>query len=249
MGMNNKIESISAKIINLNEIITSFTDYDEIPLIDIDLLKSKLRDVYEDVDSINKITETTKVIIETVEDEVVVEQAVVNEAEGEFVNELPTESDLKKEDERIDEELVELLDKADAQIAEKEELISEDMLEVFDAEQQFDEPVESVLQADSGGNSEVNSIISEFEQSNDLASKLQFKPIDDINNAVSINDKIGFINDIFDGNSDSYVACISKLNNASDLSNAVNILDSSRSWDKANEVHKKFIELVFRKFV
>ena len=238
-SIKNKIENISESIQNINEILNSFSDYELIPNIDIDLLKDKLRKVYDDIDTINKIDEEPKAIIETLENNVVIEQELVEEKT--IVEEDITEinEEVVEETPAVEEEIVEELPKI-----EKEE---EDIVEEIITPEP--EIIKEETNLDLSGSSDVKDIIAEFKNATDLASQLQFKPIDDINNAVSINDKIGFINDIFGGDADSYVNCISKLNNTSDLNNAVNILDESQKWNKENPVHKKFIELVFRKFV
>ena len=233
-SIKNKIENISESIQNINEILNSFSDYDQIPNIDIDLLKDKLRKVYDDIDAINKIEDESQTIIETIEDDVIVEQDIVTE-EPVIEEEVVEHKDEVVEDVPVVEEIVE------------EEVVEEEIVEEIKSEEP--EIVKEQVNVDLSGSSDVKDIIAEFKSATDLASQLQFKPIDDINNAVSINDKIGFINDIFGGDADSYSTCISKLNNVSDLNNAVEILDSSQKWDKENPVHKKFVELVFRKFV
>ncbi len=233
-SIKNKIENISESIQNINEIINSFSDYEQIPNIDIDLLKDKLRKVYDDIDTINKIEIEEKTILETVEDNVIVEQEPY-EDKTIIEDEIITSDKEVVEEKEIIEDIPEIVE-------EKNEIVVETIIEK-------PKLVEEKQYMDFSANSDIKDIISEFKNATDLASQLQFKPIDDINNAVSINDKIGFINDIFNGDSDSYATCISKLNNTSDLNNAVNILDESHKWDKENPVHKKFIELVFRKFV
>jgi len=240
-SIKNKIENISENIQNINDILNSFTDYEQIPNIDIDFMKDKLRKVYDEIDTINKIDEKPQTIIEPVENNVVVEQEIiekepiVEEEVVEIKEEVLDETSETEEDIIVEE------------IIEGTPIVEEEVVEEIKAEEP--EIKKEQPKVNLSGSSDVKDIIAEFENATDLASQLQFKPIDDINNAVSINDKIGFINDIFGGNADSYTSCISKLNNASDLNNAVNILDESQQWDKENPVHKKFVELVFRKFV
>ena len=248
-SIKNKIENISENISNINDILNSFIDYDKIPKIDIDILKSKLRIIYEDVDSINSNSEIQEDILISkkdsikVEDEKIEEKNIVKEIESEIedvIDEIETKDD-ENLDENIEEEnfstepiqIEDDLDEANHNIVE------DSVVEIIDIKND----------ADLSDGSEVKEILEEFEKANDLASKLQFNHIEDINNAVSINDKIGFINDIFGGDSDSYSACVDKLNKASDLNNAINILNVYNNWSKTNSVHKKFVELVFRKFV
>jgi len=247
-SIKNKITNISESIQNIKEIIESFSDYEQIPNIDIDLLKDKLRKVYDDIDSINKIDEEPEAVVEdvrtqefeAVKDEPVVEEEIV--VPEEIIME---ETPVVEEEDVIEESSV---------IEEKE--VEDEIFEVAEEKGIKEEVIEKELEVikedatiNLSGNSDVKAIIAEFKSATDLASQLQFKPIDDINNAVSINDKIGFINEIFGGDADSYVTCISKLNNTPDLNEAVNILDESQKWDKENPIHKKFVELVFRKFV
>ena len=245
-SIKNKIENISESIQNINEILNSFSDYEQIPNIDIDLLKDKLRKVYDDINTINKIDEEPKAIIETVENNVVIEQELVEEKTIIEDDITETNDEVIEETSVVEEEIVDEYHVIEEEKEEFVEVKEEIVEEIITPEPEI---IKEESNIDLSGSSDVKDIIAEFKNATDLASQLQFKSIDDINNAVSINDKIGFINDIFGGDADSYVTCISKLNNTSDLNNAVNILDESQKWDKENPVHKKFIELVFRKFV
>lgn len=217
-SIKNKIEQISTDVSEINEILTSFIEYDEIPLIDIDLLKSKIRIIYEDVNNINDISAIY------IEEKRMEEPIIKQELPQENVTNIQVEDEIKIED------IIEI----EKVVESKSELVIEEKTEV---------------QLISVSSSVVANILKEFKQSNDLASQLQFKPINDINNAVSINDRIGFVNDIFSGNNDDYANCITRLNSASDIDNAVNILNENSIWDFDNPVHRTFIELVYRKFL
>ena len=247
-SIKNKIENISESIQNINAILSSFSDYEQIPNIDIDLLKDKLRKVYDDIDTINKLdNEIEQVITKTDENINIEEKNIVNnkseieeslEIKEEIIVEAPLNEDISEVELDIEKEVAEEYietDETTKDIVEEKTEEQEDVVENSDIE----------LLA----NTDVKEIISEFKNATDLASQLQFKPIDDINNAVSINDRVGFINEIFGGNAESYSDCVSKLNNASDLNNAVNILDNSQKWDKENPIHKSFLEIVYRRFI
>ena len=83
----------------------------------------------------------------------------------------------------------------------------------------------------------------------DLSSKLQSKPIRNIGTSIGLNDRFKLINELFQGDKDSYPQTISKLDNASNFKEAFNFITTSYDWDMEDEAVQMLLDLVRRKFI
>ena len=84
-----------------------------------------------------------------------------------------------------------------------------------------------------------------------VADRLQEHHISDLRTTIGINDKFLFINELFDGNMRVYDEAVGKLNECSTLAQAdLMLLDLKivYNWDSESPTVKKFVELVRRKF-
>lgn len=82
----------------------------------------------------------------------------------------------------------------------------------------------------------------------DVSSKMQSKPINDINSAIGINDKFIFIRELFSGDKDLYMETIQVLNNFDTFENALEFLNDNFDWDNDNPNFERLKELVRRKY-
>jgi len=83
----------------------------------------------------------------------------------------------------------------------------------------------------------------------DMASKLQNKPIQDLTKAIGINDKFLFTKELFNGNAELYAKTILKLNEFTDINDALFFVQDNFSWDDKNEAANQLMELVRRKLL
>lgn len=83
---------------------------------------------------------------------------------------------------------------------------------------------------------------------NDVASSITNTPITDITGAIGINDRFYFIRELFGNNSEEYSKALSRLNKASSLGEAVNILDKSIISKPDTEAYSSFTVILRRKF-
>ncbi len=85
-----------------------------------------------------------------------------------------------------------------------------------------------------------------------VADKMQHKPVHDLKDAIGINEKFLFINELFDGNLQDYSEAVNKLNSSGDLKTAENMLNEDLAirfnW-REDSIHvKNFKDLVERRF-
>ncbi len=83
----------------------------------------------------------------------------------------------------------------------------------------------------------------------DLSSKLQSKPIRDIGTSLGLNDRFKLINELFNGDKDSYQQTINVLDNATNFNEAFNYINTSYDWDMEDDSVQMLLDLVRRKFI
>ena len=96
-----------------------------------------------------------------------------------------------------------------------------------------------------------NSISLPDEEDNSLAAKLARKKIENLNNAIGINEKFLFTNELFNGNTEQFLKTIEDLNNCVSLSEAKQKLSSvaqKRSWEVKEDTFQKLELLLSRKY-
>lgn len=91
----------------------------------------------------------------------------------------------------------------------------------------------------------------EFDVPETLGDKLQRSSINDLHNAIGINDKFLLVNELFGGSMEKYNKSINNLNDLKTLNGALVYMNELRidlQWNTSNEAYKKLLELVHRKF-
>lgn len=81
----------------------------------------------------------------------------------------------------------------------------------------------------------------------DISAMLKAKPVENLSDAIGLNDKFLFIREIFGGNRTSYDEAISKLNKVENLPDAKAIIMGYTNESDDNEVIKQLLDLVKRK--
>ena len=84
-------------------------------------------------------------------------------------------------------------------------------------------------------------------QKQDLSTKLQSKPINDINKAIGINDRFLFIRELFEGNKGHYHETVEILNSIDTFENALAFIQDEFDWDLEAPAAQKFVDLIRRK--
>lgn len=97
----------------------------------------------------------------------------------------------------------------------------------------------------------VNDKFSSQREVETLADKLSKKPITDLGEAIGLNQKFLFMNDLFEGENNLYKEAVNTLNNFSSFIEAdeyINVLKSRHGWDNTSSTVKSFMELVERRY-
>ncbi len=93
----------------------------------------------------------------------------------------------------------------------------------------------------------VYDLLKDLRNNTDLVTKLANQPISNIAKAITLNDKLMFIRELFGGNADAYNEAISRINNASGLEEALNIL-SGYNIDTTKDSAGLLIRVLYRRF-
>ncbi len=95
----------------------------------------------------------------------------------------------------------------------------------------------------------INDIFADFKKTKDLATQLQYQPINNLKSVITLNDKIRFIKELFDSSSEKYALSIEKLDSFDNLDQAMEYLNNNFEWDDTKDSFKDFLELVYRRFL
>ena len=153
------------------------------------------------------------------------------------------------DDEEIEEALNEALDFTQQVNIKTEEVLSEIRDDIPTQEEvvgQLEDEISSLITATTSSVYE-----HQEEEDNSLAAKLARKKIDNLNNAIGINEKFLFTNELFDGNTEQFLKTIDELNNCVSLTEATEKLIAvaqKRSWILEEEPYQKLQSLLSRKY-
>lgn len=89
------------------------------------------------------------------------------------------------------------------------------------------------------------------QEDHSLAAKLQNRSVNDLRNAIGINDKFLLVNELFGGSMEKYNKSIENLNDLKTLNGALIYMNELRidlAWNTSNEAYKKLLNLVHQKF-
>ncbi|MBA7516680.1 hypothetical protein ES705_08728 [subsurface metagenome] len=83
----------------------------------------------------------------------------------------------------------------------------------------------------------------------DISSQLQSSPISSISGAIGLNEKFELINELFEGDKDTFESTLQVLNMAGSFVEAYNYLDKNFNWDMDNAYVQRILELIRRKLI
>lgn len=114
----------------------------------------------------------------------------------------------------------------------------------------FDEP-ESLADTIEAKPTVYDTIASQAEDKS-IGKKMQSEPVTDLKKSIGINEKFAFINELFDGDLDSYNRAIEQLNSCNDIAAALNLLEDTMakqySWSDQGTAFLNLKKLVERRY-
>ena len=249
MNKNELVKNLKKDIQEIYSITNGFENQGEIHQIDIDLALSKVRNLYELLLKLNpqatytteyqkeEISTTSKKEIKTdkKEPKVIIEPEEVKPPEihqepipePELIIEKPTEKD----------EITEGI--SDSKIEEIQQ-------KVIKKKQNGNSP--EIVADKFQSKKFVHDNIVKKNIKKDVSTKMQTKPIKDINSAIGLNDKFIFIRELFGNNKDHYHETIQVLNNFDTFDNALEFLNDNFDWESEDPNFERLKELVRRKY-
>ncbi len=94
--------------------------------------------------------------------------------------------------------------------------------------------------------------ISRNKTDSSLGKKLQHKPVEDLKKSIGINEKFSFINELFDGDLNTYNSVIDTLNKCNNLEEARQLVmeqyASKFAWDRNGKAFSSLSDLLERRF-
>lgn len=117
-------------------------------------------------------------------------------------------------------------------------------------EEEEEETQTSLLDAIGTDDESINESLMD-EDDNSLASKMQKSPLSDIKEAVGMNDRFSYINELFEENTEAYNKAIEQLNTLNNKVEAKEQLSEMAvqyDWDLENKLVQKFVEIVERRY-
>jgi hypothetical protein len=236
--MNISMNHILEELEQSRQILLKFQHNNEIPAIERDLVLSKLRGIYDEVQRVSiekqeipavseKYTIVEKIatpeivsFTQTIEKEEIVQEAVpilsaeihsgINEKAPEHVKVTATSNTTTK-----------------TEVISKKEILAEKFQ----------------------GQNFLNDVLTQFQNTSDLSKKIQNQPLKDIFSAINFNDKFVFIKELFKNDASLYQTTIDKLNTSENFNEAIRYLDENFTWDFNEMLVQKLLELVRRRYL
>jgi hypothetical protein len=243
MDLKKTLNILTKDIRDIEKIVSNYENYSEIPPIEIDLVLSKVRNLYDSLLIFRKtITETINT------DDIKIDNQTkpgVKAKEDTFSDKVGQPEDK----ELIEVEEDKTMDSADETKTSAD--ISQDLSKEKTKADTKDIKKEPETLADLFQNSKSyrHEKLAEEKPVKNLSSKLQSEPIPDIGSAIGLNDKFLFINELFNGNIEKYEETISFLNNAPNFNDAFNYLNEHFNWEMESLSVQKLLNLVRRKLI
>lgn len=249
--MMNKKELIKNLIQEIYAITNRFDNPEHIHSIDIDLALSKVRNLYELLLKLNSkelySAEYQKEEILTISEQVKQKNKIVSSKEQSNIESTNSTQHEVLIPEIKHEEL------SNEKEPEQKEIIiqkSEDKKTEIKKEHEFkhNETTPEIIADKFQSKRFIHDTISKKNVKKDVSSKMQSKPIKDINSAIGLNDKFIFIRELFENNKEIFNETIQVLNNFDTYENAVDFLDENFNWDSEDPNYERLKELVRRKY-
>ncbi len=234
MENNSRLKLVAEDVTALKGLIRKFQESpQQVPLIEVDLALEKLRRIYEHMVQIDV---QGTVISTQVKEEAKVEKENVQD---ETVKEAPVEINFKKEAVIVSAPVEEIVEEVKIQPDKENPPALIDLFSTTSARQNLSD-TKSVVEK-----------MTEQKPTEIIADKFGKKKIAGLNQAIGINEKFFFINELFEGNMKDYKSAIDALDQSESPANAlenIETLAKKYGWDKSKDAYTMLIDFVERKF-
>lgn len=251
MDKNEAIKILKEDIQDIYSIVNRFENTNKLHPLDIDLALSKVRNLYELFLKFNSMETYTPEYQKEEISTIAKQEVLIPKSEPiESIKQIdthPIESPKKEEPKKV---VVEIKPEAkNIETTTEPEFIIETPQKKEIIKEQKTQNNSEIIADKFESKKFVHDTIAKNGTKKDVSSKLQSKPIKDINTAIGLNDKFIFIRELFEGNKDHYNETIQVLNNFDTYENALQFLQDNFEWDEEDENFIRLTELVRRKYM
>ena len=271
--------NIKEDIVELLEIIVEQSEIishhiDRIPQIEIDIILSNVRKLYEKYRKLEKLNKTSPnefpskpIIEEEPKQEIIakpiavvetpkVEEKIIEEPKEEIKVEVKEEVKIEKTVVLQETKTITELFAEENKIEETKNIVEEDphqkklKIKKTDDVDLFSTH-STVADKFKDDKISLNEKLSASQTDKSIAAKLQKNPIKDLKAAIGINEKFKFINELFEGNLQKYNDGITKLNELGNLDEAITFLTFLKkefSWGNDSAAYLELTELISRRY-
>ena len=232
MVYKNTLEAILEIVKEIKTMVAGFTNYEEIPDIEMDLTLEKVRNLY-DILLILKQSQSKESV--KMPEQISEPAAGPIKADNTGPNNISTETKTGDEIEDVDDSL-EHDESAGIELSEEESGKTDNNKKI-------------ISDRFKSQSTSIHDSFSKSQQYDDLSTKLKSKPITNIADAIGINDKFIFIKELFNDDADKYNKTIEVLNNATNFNDAYNYLMGNFNWDMDNSLVQILLDLIRRKLI
>lgn len=234
MDFNATIDLIIRDLNEAREIIDDLKRYPGVPVLQVELAKSKCRNVSEIIallkdlkeeHSPEKTGEEPVIHAEKTEETITASQVSVPEPVPVTAPPAPEEQLKDKESEELDRE--------------KQEETPPDKGK--------DSGTSIIADKFSNLSTRLNEQMGGKKGEDDIGGVMKSKPLADLSDAIGINDRFMYIRELFNGNGDAYNQAIIRLNQATNLEDAKSVLTGYTGNNTGNDAVKQLLDLVKRK--
>lgn len=228
MDFNATIDIIIKDLNEAREIIDDLRRYPGVPVLQIELAKSKCKSAGEVIALLKNIKN--------------------NSTAESVTGGIPADSEEKKE--RVTDQIDEIPQ------AEKKIIVTDagkTAQQVPDKKKEVKQsdkkPTESIIIADkfSHLSSRFNERLSSLKSEDEVPDIVKSKPLTSLSDAIGINDKFLFIREIFNGNKEAYGKALAELEHIQNLPDAKALIMNYKGDNEENEAVRQLIDLVKRK--
>ena len=251
--MEDSIKKESKELVNLIFNQThKLLDYEQdIPQIEIDIVKEKIRKLYDNLDGLidTKVQTNSQIIDESIEESLDKQVTdLLNEADSLF------EENIQQLNHQIEEQ-EEQKEKPVIQFHNSEkETIPTNEAKIETKQIPFEQTEIESLKVNNNIQLEQEPTPKQVSQveTPSIGDQLQNKTIKSLKSAIGINDKFQFINELFDGSMKSYNLFIDELELSSNGTEAIRVfkeISTKSQWDEENLAYIQLLEYVNRRFL